>query len=63
MEADLDEDYDCKECNNSGSRVYQLPNGEWEVEKCYCLVILQWCEHLEEFDAENFGVDETYEAI
>jgi len=54
------ENYDCEECNNSGSRVYQLSNGEWEIERCDCLEILEWVLHLQEHD---FGIDETHGAI
>ena len=59
-EADLDEDYNCRTCNNQGSRVYQLSNGEWEIEECNCLELLEWLLHLKEHD---FGIDETYGAI
>ncbi len=60
MEADLDENYDCKECDNSGSRVYQLSNGEWEIEECNCIEVLEWVLHLQE---HNFGIDETHGAV
>jgi len=60
IEADFDEDYNCKACNNGGGRVYQLSNGEWEMEECNCLELLEWILHLQEHD---FGIDETHGAI
>lgn len=60
MEADLDEDYNCKSCDNKGGRVYQLSDGSWDYEKCDCLELISWFLHLEEHD---FGIDETHGAI
>ena len=60
MEADIDEDFNCKTCNNKGSRVYQLSDGSWELEECGCLELISWFLHLEEL---SFGIDETHGAV
>ena len=45
IETNMDENYYCSACDNKGSRIYQLSTGEWEVEECECLEILDYFLH------------------